>query len=69
MNTVSELSSVYRHWLVSGAKPTTAVAQLFGLAGLLPVHPQSYADAVKRRKLLTEQQQTVTSTIDNDTNS
>ena len=25
------MCNVCRHWLVSGAKPTTAVAQLFGL--------------------------------------
>lgn len=29
------MHNVYRHWLVSGAKPTTAVAQLFGLVSCL----------------------------------
>uniref|UniRef100_A0A023EG50 Small ribosomal subunit protein bS16m n=1 Tax=Aedes albopictus TaxID=7160 RepID=A0A023EG50_AEDAL len=39
-----------RHWLGSGAHLSTPVAELLGIAGLLPVHPRTYMSAWRSRQ-------------------
>ncbi|XP_062515538.1 small ribosomal subunit protein bS16m-like [Corticium candelabrum] len=39
-----------RYWLGTGAQPTNRVAQLLGIAGILPVHPRSYLEATRNRE-------------------
>ncbi|XP_058832133.1 small ribosomal subunit protein bS16m [Topomyia yanbarensis] len=39
-----------RFWLGSGAHLTTPVAELLGIAGLLPVHPRTYMTAWRNRQ-------------------
>lgn len=44
-----------RYWLGTGAEPTTSVAELLGLAGILPIHPRSLLRARRRRERLIQQ--------------
>ncbi|VDP89970.1 unnamed protein product [Echinostoma caproni] len=37
------------YWLARGAEPSTRVAELLGIAGVLPVHPRSYLVAHRAR--------------------
>ncbi|XP_055628786.1 probable 28S ribosomal protein S16, mitochondrial [Toxorhynchites rutilus septentrionalis] len=39
-----------RYWLGSGAHLSSSVAELLGIAGLLPVHPRTYMTAWRNRK-------------------
>ena len=39
-----------RHWLGSGAHVSNPVAELLGIAGLLPIHPTTYLEAWRNRK-------------------
>uniref|UniRef100_A0A1Q3FBW2 Small ribosomal subunit protein bS16m n=1 Tax=Culex tarsalis TaxID=7177 RepID=A0A1Q3FBW2_CULTA len=39
-----------RYWLGSGAHLSTPVAELLGVAGLLPVHPRTYMNAWRNRQ-------------------
>lgn len=41
-----------RHWLGKGAHMSTPVAELLGLAGLLPIHPRTYMSAWRNRQTL-----------------
>jgi len=43
------------YWLGRGAEPTPNVAQLLGLAGLLPIHPLTLEDAWKNRRKIAEE--------------
>ncbi|KAL3313013.1 37S ribosomal protein S16, mitochondrial [Cichlidogyrus casuarinus] len=38
------------YWLGKRAQPTTAVAQLLGLGGFLPIHPRTYLKAFRIRQ-------------------
>lgn len=44
-------------WMAQGAEPTKRVAELLGLAGILPVHPHSYLVAHRTRLALTKRWQ------------
>uniref|UniRef100_A0A1I8ILI5 MAT1 domain-containing protein n=1 Tax=Macrostomum lignano TaxID=282301 RepID=A0A1I8ILI5_9PLAT len=35
------------HWMAHGARPSLGVARLFGLAGVLPIHPSSELEALR----------------------
>ncbi|XP_055609899.1 probable 28S ribosomal protein S16, mitochondrial [Uranotaenia lowii] len=39
-----------RYWLGSGAHITSGVAELLGVAGLLPIHPRTYMTAWRNRQ-------------------
>lgn len=43
-----------RYWIGNGAALTTPVAQLLGLAGFYPIHPSSYMQAWRNRRILAE---------------
>ncbi|XP_019873258.2 probable 28S ribosomal protein S16, mitochondrial [Aethina tumida] len=47
-----------RHWIGNGAHVSTPVEQLFGLAGFFPVHPTTYQQAWRKRKLIKEEEKT-----------
>lgn len=38
-----------RHWIGSGAHITRPVAELLGIAGLLPIYPKTYMNAWRNR--------------------
>ncbi|XP_049543069.1 probable 28S ribosomal protein S16, mitochondrial [Anopheles darlingi] len=40
-----------RHWIGSGAHISQPVAELLGIAGLLPIHPRTYMTAWRNRQL------------------
>uniref|UniRef100_A0A182XCP9 Small ribosomal subunit protein bS16m n=1 Tax=Anopheles quadriannulatus TaxID=34691 RepID=A0A182XCP9_ANOQN len=40
-----------RHWIGSGAHISKPVAELLGIAGLLPVHPRTYMTAWRNRQM------------------
>ncbi|XP_065075539.1 small ribosomal subunit protein bS16m [Ochlerotatus camptorhynchus] len=40
-----------RHWLGSGAHVSAPVAELLGIAGLLPVNPHTYMSAWRNRQI------------------
>ncbi|XP_076068556.1 mitochondrial ribosomal protein S16 [Oratosquilla oratoria] len=43
------------YWIGCGASISTPCAELFGLAGLIPIHPTSYIKAWRNRKLQAEE--------------
>ncbi|CAD7076826.1 unnamed protein product [Hermetia illucens] len=43
-----------RYWLGNGAHLSTPVAELLGIAGLLPIHPRTYMTAWRNRRAAEE---------------
>ena len=52
-----------QHYLAGGISVETPVAQLLGLAGLLPNHPTTYSQAWRNREALTNEETRRTNVI------